>query len=275
MTLHRKTSDMLTRLHKQYAKDEQNDKAETSSFPVVVRKTKRRRSLDANPTRSRLITNIFVIILCALLGFGYVVQINNNQSTYETLSEEELTRLISETSNQVQNLEERRNELEDQLTSLQEAADTQAEAERIAQENEEISGILSGRLAAVGEGVIITISEGSTASVDAAILFSLIEELRNAGAEVMAINDVRVVTSTYISDTDDGLECDGVELTAPYVIKAIGNQQNLQNAVNIAGGVGSRLEVRYGATVNVSTEDEVEIDEIAETKQYTYARTVE
>lgn len=276
MALHRTPKpDAVSRARSQHAKDKENDNVETGSFPVVGRKPKRTRSLDANPTRSRLVTNIFVVVLCALLGFGYVIQINNTQSTYETLSEEELTRLISETSNQISNLEERRDELEDQLTALQEAADTQQEAERIAQQNEQISGILSGRLSAVGEGVTITISEGTITPVDAATLFSLLEELRNAGAEVMAINQVRVVTSTYISDTDDGLVCDGETLSPPYVVKAIGDQQNLQNAVSIAGGIGSRLEVRYGSTVEVTPSDEIEIDEIARTRQYSYAKTVE
>ena len=99
--------------------------------------------------------------------------------------------------------------------------------------------ILSGRLAAQGKGVVITISKGTKDRIDAATMFELIEELRNAGAEVMAVNTVRVVTSTYFADTKTGLICDGQELSTPYKVKAIGDPQNLQNAVNIAGGVGS------------------------------------
>ena len=59
-------------------------------------------SLDAKVTRTRLYSSILVTILCALLGFGYVIQINNTTSTYETMSEDELTKLISETNAQVQ-----------------------------------------------------------------------------------------------------------------------------------------------------------------------------
>lgn len=163
----------------------------------------------------------------------------------------------------------------EQLTALQKAANKQAEAQRIAKQNEETSGLLSGRLAAQGKGVIITISKGSKERVDAATMFELIEELRNAGAEVMAVNTVRVVTSTYFADTKNGLVCDGQTLTAPYTIKAIGDPQNLQNAVNIAGGVGSRLNVKYGAKVKVKAVDKVEIHEIRDVPQYRYAKTVE
>lgn len=267
--------DTLSRMHRQHAKDKENDRVETGSFPVVVRKPKRTSSLDANRSKARLITNVFVVLLCAMLGYGYVIQLNNTRSAYETMSEEELTRLISETSNQIQQQEQRRDELQKQLNSLQEASDKQQEAQRIAEQNEQTSGILSGRLPAEGEGVTIRVTHGSIEAVDAATMFSLIEELRNAGAEVIAINDVRVITQTYIADGEDGLICDGQTLSSPYVIKAIGDSQNLQNAVNIAGGVGSRLKVKFGADVDVTSSDLVKIDEVASVPQYRYAKTVE
>ena len=255
--------DTLSRMHRQHAKDKENDRVETGSFPVVARKPKRTSSLDANRNKARLITNVFV------------VQLNNTRSAYETMSEEELTRLISETSNQIQQQEQRRDELQEQLNSLQEASDKQQEAQRIAEQNEQTSGILSGRLPAEGEGVTIRVTHGSIEAVDAATMFSLIEELRNAGAEVIAINDVRVITQTYIANGEDGLICDGQTLSSPYVIKAIGDSQNLQNAVNIAGGVGSRLKVKFGADVDVTSSDLVKIDEVASVPQYRYAKTVE
>lgn len=162
-----------------------------------------------------------------------------------------------------------------QLNSLKDTADKNEKAAEIAQQNAESNGILSGRLPAYGEGVIINITQGSKQDIDAVILFTLLEELRNSGAEVIEINSVRVITSTYISDTSSGLDCDGTTLTAPFVIKAIGSSDNLQNAVNLAGGVGSRLKVKYGATVKVETSDNVEVTATREAPQYTYAHVVE
>ncbi|RSX56231.1 DUF881 domain-containing protein [Bifidobacterium samirii] len=266
--------DVLSRMHDQRIQDKANDHTETGSFPVVRRKTKLR-SLNANATRMRLVSSLLIVVMCALLAFGYMIQINNTTSTYETMSEDELVRLINETGTQVQNLEERRNELADQIDSLKATADKQAAAEEIARQNEETNGILSGRLPAKGEGVVITISGGAKADVDASTMFTLLEELRNAGAEVIAVNTVRVITSTYIADTKDGLVCDGVNLDPPYTVKAIGDPQTLSNAVNIAGGVGSRLKVKFGADVAVSTKDEVRIDEVREAQRYDYAKTVE
>ena len=268
------TRDAVGRMHERRVQDTANDHTETGSFPVVRRKTKLR-SLNANATRMRLVSNLLIVIMCALLAFGYMIQTNNATSTYETMSEDELVRLINETGTQVQNLEERRNELADQIESLKATADKQAAAEEIARRNEETNGILSGRLAAKGEGVVITIGAGTKADPDASTMFTLLEELRNAGAEVMAVNTVRVITSTYIADTEHGLVCDGTLLDPPYTVKAIGDPQALSNAVNIAGGIGSRLKVKFGADVSVTTEDEVRIDEVREAQRYDYAKTVE
>ena len=191
------------------------------------------------------------------------------------MSEDELTKLISETSTQVQKLEQRKSELSNQLDSLKDTADKNEKAAEIARQNAESNGILSGRLPVSGEGVVIRISKGSKRDIDASILFTLLEELRNSGAEVIEINDIRVITSTYISDTADGLDCDGTNIKAPFIIRAIGDSDNLQNAVNLAGGVGSRLKVKYGATVSIVPSDKVEITSTRSAPQYTHAHVVE
>ena len=63
-----------------------------------------------------------------------------------------------------------------------------------------------------------------------------------------AINNVRVITSTYIQDAEEGLIVDGTTIKPTYTVKAIGNPQELSNAVDIAGGVGAQLQVKYGPT---------------------------
>lgn len=266
-------NNLLGRIDKQRSHDKENDNLQTGSFPVVRRQ--KPTISGTKSARSRFMTSLLIVVLCMMLGFGYAIQLNNPTSSYETMSEEELTRLLTETSTQAQNLEERKSELSNQLNSLKAAANKQQEAERIAKENEETSGLLSGRLPAVGEGVIIRVSQGTKTKIDAATMFQLIEELRNAGVEVMALNEIRIVTSTYVADTEDGLESDGTALKAPYTIKAIGDPQNLQNAVNIAGGVGSQLKVKFGANVRVTASDSITINETRTPRHYEYAKTVE
>ena len=158
MVAHKSSRDVLSQLHEQHAQDKKNDRMETGSFPVVRKKPKR--PVKDGSARMRLMTSVLILIMCALLGYGYMIQINNADATYETLSEDELTRLISETGTQVQNLEQRKSELTNQLESLKAAANKTQEAERIAKQNEETNGILAGRVPATGQGVSISISQG-------------------------------------------------------------------------------------------------------------------
>ena len=139
MVAHKSSRDVLSQLHEQHAQDKKNDRMETGSFPVVRKKPKR--PVKDGSARMRLMTSVLILIMCALLGYGYMIQINNADATYETLSEDELTRLISETGTQVQNLEQRKSELTNQLGSLKAAANKTQEAERIAKQNEETNGI--------------------------------------------------------------------------------------------------------------------------------------
>ena len=168
MVAHKSSRDVLSQLHEQHAQDKKNDRMETGSFPVVRKKPKR--PVKDGSARMRLMTSVLILIMCALLGYGYMIQINNADATYETLSEDELTRLISETGTQVQNLEQRKSELTNQLESLKAAANKTQEAERIAKQNEETNGILAGRLPATGKGVSISISQGSKTKIDAATM---------------------------------------------------------------------------------------------------------
>ncbi len=204
-----------------------------------------------------------------------MVQQRITDTSYTSLSESELVTLLSETDNQISRLESQRSQLSQQLQSIQSAADKQKEIERVVQENKDANDILSGRVAARGEGITITVTQGTKKKISAAALYTLIEELRNAGAEVIQIGNVRVVTSTYIVDTESGLMSDGQYLSAPYTIKAIGDPSNLQNAVDINGGIGSSLRVNYGARVVVKQANEVNITALANSFEYKYAQTVE
>lgn len=150
MVAHKSSRDVLSQLHEQHAQDKKNDRMETGSFPVVRKKPKR--PVKDGSARMRLMTSVLILIMCALLGYGYMIQINNADATYETLSEDELTRLISETGTQVQNLEQRKSELTNQLESLKAAANKTQEAERIAKQNEETNGILARSFARDGQG---------------------------------------------------------------------------------------------------------------------------
>ena len=76
--------------------------------------------------------------------------------------------------------------------------DTTLQAQSAAAERLEDLEILAGTIPATGRGVRITISDPE-GSVSTSMVLGVIQELRNAGAEVLQIGPVRVVASTSIT----------------------------------------------------------------------------
>ena len=62
----------------------------------------------------------------------------------------------------------------------------------------------------------------------------IVNELANAGAEAISINDVRILSSTEIAQPDGVLMIiNGQRVSSPYVIKAIGNQTYLSSTLSL------------------------------------------
>ncbi|MFI5428401.1 DUF881 domain-containing protein [Aeromicrobium sp. UC242_57] len=131
--------------------------------------------------------------------------------------------------------------------------------------------ILAGSVGATGPGIEVTISDPDK-QMDASALLDAVEELRDAGAEVIAINGVaRVVAQTYFLDTEDNIRVGGREIKRPYRIEAIGDADDLAQAVRFPGGLVDSVENR-GASATVTKLDKVTITALADQKSPEYAR---
>ncbi|GAA4711610.1 Uncharacterized conserved protein YlxW, UPF0749 family [Promicromonospora umidemergens] len=213
------------------------------------------RLLRPRGTRSELLTGL----LCLLLGFALAVQVG--QSTGDQLSglrQDELVRLLDEVTQradqldaEVANLEEIRDELRSEDGRDQAARD-------LAERRAEQEGILSGRLPAVGPGVQVHVTDGDR-PLEAQVLFNLLEELRNAGAEAIQVNGVRLVTTSYFVDSGGSVVLDGSAISSPYEWTAIGDPETIDRALEIPGGALPRIREEGGeATTTVS--DQVRVD---------------
>ncbi len=96
-----------------------------------------------------------------------------------------------------------------------------------------------------GPGVRVTIHD-SASVVSVESLLNGVSELRDAGAEAIAINGTRVVASTAFEQDSDGghLVVGGSPLQSPYVIDVIGDPQTLKSAVSFEGGFAFEVRAR-------------------------------
>ncbi len=206
---------------------------------------------------------VVVAVLLALLGFAAVTQVraNGRDDKYVGARQGDLVQLINNLSLASSRTETEITKLERTRSSLRNESESRRTALDRAQEQADTLGILAGTLPAVGPGVRITVTDPGT-GVGSNQLLDGLEELRNAGAEVIELNDkVRVIAQTSLRDGESGgVVVDGQTLRAPFEIDAIGDSETLATALDFYGGfisavqvAGGEVEVRSLDTVQVST----------------------
>ena len=205
-------------------------------------------------TRGQLLTGL----LCAVLGFALVVQVQANRADpLASLRQDELVRLLDDVTRNGEDLEAQIAELRAQRNDLVTATDGDRAARDAARERAEVQGILAGRLPAEGPGIELVVAD-PTGEVAATTLYTVLEELRNAGAEAVQLQDLRLTASSYIIDTSDGIEVDGVLVESPYRWLAIGDPDTMATALGIPGGALAVVR-NAGGTTSVTPSDLVSV----------------
>ncbi|MCT1385877.1 DUF881 domain-containing protein [Brachybacterium sp. p3-SID1565] len=229
-----------------------------------------RGTLAPRPTLSQLIVGL----LCFLLGLSIAAQVGQREEdSLQGASQQELLRLLDESGRHVDSLEDENAELDRTLASLEAGQEDDAAAQSAAAERLEDLEILAGTVPAEGRGVHVTISD-PTGSVSTGIVLGVVQELRNAGAEVLQIGPVRVIASTSITAGADGsIVVDGTEIPSPYVIRAIGDPTVMEPALKIPGGAADSVS-SAGGTFTVRTEDKLRIDAVRELAEPTHSQVV-
>ncbi|HCA84882.1 MAG TPA: hypothetical protein DEQ61_04930 [Streptomyces sp.] len=220
-------------------------------------------------TRAQLI----VAVLLCVLGLGLAIQVNSTSgnSALRGARHEDLIRILDEVDDRTERLEDEKQRLEAQRTELENSSDQAEEARRQTEQKAEQLGVLAGTVAAEGPGITITVS-APQGSVEADMLLDAIQELRAAGAEAIQINEERIVADTYFTQGDDSVRIDGQRVQQPFRIKAIGNPQDLEPALNIPGGVVQTLE-KEQATVAITRAEKIIVDALRPAERPDYARS--
>ncbi|NNM45016.1 DUF881 domain-containing protein [Knoellia koreensis] len=217
--------------------------------------------------------NAFAALLAIGLGFAIATQVQQtNNSGLDQLREDELVRILDDVSQEQDRLTTDTRALEITRDRLLSGADTSAEALKAAQERADTLGILTGTSPAKGPGIVITITDPDN-KVTGARLLDALQELRDAGAEAVQINDVRVVADTWFDDVDGGIEVSGRRISAPYTIRAIGDSATMASAMDIPGGVTESIR-RDGANSTTRQSETVEITALHSVEEARYARPV-
>jgi uncharacterized protein YlxW (UPF0749 family) len=140
----------------------------------------------------------------------------------------------------------------DAQTASYRSATNQARLQAMMDELDRLK-IVNGAAEVSGPGVQATL-DGPASVLD---LQDLLNELRNAGAEALALNGRRIIASSVIMPTPDGdITVDRIVVRRPYLFAAIGDPATLETALLRPGGlVAVFANSREGIRVNVQRQD--------------------
>ena len=164
-------------------------------------------------------------------------------------------------------------ELEAQKEELLLSTKDSAAAQKILKDELNSLRVRAGATALEGPGIVITIddtnvikSSPSAMSDNARLthdvdLLLLVNELRSAGTEAVAINDQRVVGTSAIRCVGPVIQVNHFPVSAPFVIRAIGKPDVLDGAVNLPYGVLDQLKA-LGIQVTVAKRDKIYVSPV-------------
>lgn len=183
-----------------------------------------------------------------------------------TARRSDLVQLLDQLTQEARRLEQERGQLEDTKRELTSGVDKEEAARLDAAHRIQVLEILAGYQPAHGSGIVMTITDPDH-RVDSAMLLDTIQELRDAGAEVLEINQThRIVASTWFGDKDGHVTVNGIELpTSSMVIEAIGEPHSLEEGMQFRGGIASQIR-NAGGSVQITRVDDLEISSLVAKK---------
>jgi len=199
---------------------------------------------------------IAIGFVCIILSFFVVVQFksvrNNTVSTYPSQvrleQAQELLRLEKE---KTETLYKQVMEYKDQIAEYQDQIqneDGQVDMLKTALNQAEIQ---AGTVSVEGPGLEIKMEDGDTvnpANVDENLyivhqddVLKVLNELRAAGAEAIAVNNQRVLATSEIRCAGNTISINNTRTAAPFIIKAIGDPNQLESGLMMRGGIMDEL----------------------------------
>lgn len=203
------------------------------------------------------IAQFSLFVVAGIIGVLLVGQLRSQAPAIElsSLSAQELSQLIETVSSRNVELSDALADLREQIRSY-ELAQVQGQSTLDLTESElERIAAFAGLRAVEGQGVILTVA----GPFDATAVNDLIYELRGAGADAIAVDDIRITASSVATLGTGVIEIDGVALGPTIEIRAIGSPDGLESTLLRPGGLLTLLEQSIDAQFQIERRTDLEL----------------
>lgn len=223
-------------------------------------------------------------IVCFVLTFGIMIQLNTikdaiqsvGQNTKDNALRDEVLKWKERYDRAYQELEVSEEQLNKER---QESVSTDSSSVEKQEKLKELNTYL-GLTDVTGKGLIITVQDNTTAKFATAKdlvhdedLRSIVNEIKNIGADAISINGQRIVPTTAINCAGAIVQINDESIGSPFVIKVIGDDYLLYNLTR-PGSFISRL-IDDGIKVEVKPSDNITIEKYNGVLTNKYMQSVE
>jgi len=204
--------------------------------------------------RAAQISLLLVALLIGVLGVG---QLRSQARPAQTssLSAQELSTLIETLTRRNRELRSGLADIRQQLQEYRAAGSQGQSAIDVSREDLRRITAFGGLAAVQGQGIVITVN----GNLDAIAVNDLINELRNAGAEAIAVDAIRITARSVAIQGPLALEIDGVKIGERFTLRAIGSPDGLSSAIQRPGGIISQLKLVVPATIDIFPAESVRL----------------
>ena len=220
--------------------------------------------------------SVLVLLAAALAGYLLVAQVRGTKSSTQRLAGEsqgDLVQILSDLNTQAGNLRDEIDTLKLQLLSLQ--SSSQSDAAALVQTEQHLSDleVLAGTVPVSGPGIVLSVSDPHH-QVGYDSLVSVVEELRDAGAEAIAVDGHRVGATSWLGQSGRTLLLDGAPLSEPYTVEAIGDATTLTGGLEIPGGALDSLQSLQQVSAGVARSRQLTLPGLAHAPSFRVAHPV-
>lgn len=216
-------------------------------------------------TTMTIVICLICIILTAVMFLQFKTISRIDVTALENMQETELRSEISSWKTRYEDISKELDDTKLKIAEYKEKVTSNRRAsELLSNELDRLTGILGSR-DVTGPGVVLTLSDNENAKIRSIDLLKLVNELKVAGAESIAINGERIVYDSYIVDIGSGygdafIRINGKQgQVSPYIVEAIGNPTYLESVLSKKQYGYIDTQKAEGKTISFETRDSITI----------------
>lgn len=203
--------------------------------------------------------SIMALLLVCVMFMQFKVVNQTDIAQIESMREEELEQALAEWKEKYEEAYKKLVDTNNKIIEYEEKMQSNEEAKELVNKELKEAKMNFGLTDVEGEGVIVTLTDTEEIGFDSDDLLELINELRDAGAEAIAINNQRIVNTSDIVTISTRIRVNSRNISSPYEIKAIGERTYLKSALTIKNGYVD-IKQKNGYEVEVEERNNIKIN---------------